>query len=79
VRLAFLRREQRRQRLGPRARRPHLVRHGGGYIGGRQDEAFLPPADEFELNLRQKLGIEQGPVFGAARQVDGETLAQFVE
>ena len=39
----------------------------------------LPAADQFEIDLRQKLGVEQRSVQGAVGVVDAEALAESIQ
>ena len=43
---------------------------------GNQLQARLAAADQLEINLRQKLGVEQRAMLGPGRVVDSETPAQ---
>ena len=46
---------------------------------GGDVERRLPAADQFDIDFRQQLGVEQRAMLGAARIVDVEALAQCVE
>ena len=45
----------------------------------RQRQAALPAADQFQIDLRREIGVQQRAMLGARRQVDAEALAQFVQ
>ncbi len=46
---------------------------------GGQDQLRLPGSDQIDIDLRQKLGVEQRAVLGAAGIVDGITRAEIVK
>ncbi len=77
----FLCGDARRQRFGPLARAAGFRARCpfGRDLHRRQHQAALPPADQFQIDLRGQLGIEQRAMLGARRQIDAEALAQFVQ
>jgi len=52
---------------------------GGGDLDRRQHQAALAAPDQFQINFRRQLGVQQGAVLAAGREVDAETFAQFVQ
>ena len=48
-------------------------------IAGCETQAGLSPADEFQIDARRQLGINQRAMLSTTGQIDPETLAEFVE
>src|SRR6478752_1702805 len=51
----------------------------GGRAFGGERKADLPPAGEFDIDLREQLGIEQRAVEHAVAAIDSVTHAERVE
>ena len=62
-----------------RAARTTVSVSRGGDFHRRQHQPALPPADQFQIDFRRQLGVQQRAMLGARRQVDAEALAQFVQ
>ena len=59
---------QRRKRMRPLARAAGFrVLPLGRDLHRRQRQAALPPADQFQIDLRGQLGVEQRAMLGAGR------------
>ena len=62
----------------PRRKRDRPRRHHDGAVGRRdrcaagfdQDQGGLPPADQLDVDLGEKLGIQQRAMLGATRIID---------
>ena len=73
--------DQGRELFRPLARaawRPLSVACGRD-LDRRQHQSALAPADQFQIDSRGQLGIEQRAMLGARRQIDAEALAEFVQ
>ena len=68
---------QRHQTLPPR----HFARCADAYLAGlgRQDQLRLPGTDQIDVDLGQKLGVEQRAVLGSAGIVDRIARAEVIE
>ena len=51
----------------------------GNLVFGFQKKATLPASGQFDINIGQKLAVEQRVVTGPFGQVDGEAAAKGIE
>ncbi len=76
---ALVRRQARAKRRRAFAQHNGLAADRHGHRRLRKNELRLPGADQLDIDLGQKLGIEQRAVLGAPRIVDRITQAEIVE